>query len=85
MTFHPHPEVMQPFLVSSDKNFFYRPSAYFNSLEASCFLAKWLLLNKKQLLDGLCGLLGSYSPSLMNSKHSSPCLHLLAMFYIEHD
>jgi hypothetical protein len=44
------PEVMQPFLVSSDTNFFYHPSTYFNSLEASCFLAKWLLLHKKQLL-----------------------------------
>ncbi len=78
MTFHPQPEVMQPFLVSSDTNFFYHPSTYFNSLEASCFLAKWFLLHKKQLLADLCGLLGSYSPSLMTSKRSSPCLHFLA-------
>ncbi len=85
MTFHPHPEVMQPCLVSSDTNFFYHPSTYSNSLEASCFLAKWLLPYKKQLLADLCGLLGSYSPSLMTSKHSPPCLHLLAMFYIRHD
>jgi hypothetical protein len=74
MTFHPQPEVMQPLLVSSDTNFFYRPSTYFNSLEKSCFLAKWLLLHKKQLLADLCRLLGSYSPSLMTSKHSFPCL-----------
>ncbi len=85
MTFHPHPEVMQPFLVSSDTNFFYHPSTYSNSLEASCFLAKWLLLHKKQLLADLYGLLGSYSPSLMTSKHSSPCFHFLAMFYIRHN
>ncbi len=85
MTFHPHLEVMQPFLVSSDTNFFYHPSTYFNSLEASCFVAKWLFLHKKQLLADLCGLLGTYSPSLMTSKHSSPCLHLQAMFYIGHD
>jgi hypothetical protein len=84
MTFHPHPEVMQPFLVSSDTNFFYHPSTYFNSLEASCFLTKWLLLHKKQLLADFCGLLGSYSPSLMTSKHSSPCLHLLANLYWTH-
>ncbi len=80
MTFQPQPEV-QPFLVSSDKNFFYHPSTYFNSLEASCFLAKWLPLHKKQLLADLCCLLGSYSPSLMTSKHSFPCLHLLAMIW----
>ncbi len=85
MTFHSHPEVMQPFLVSSDTNFFYHPSTYSNSLEASCFLAKWLLLHKMQLLADLCGLLGSYSLSLMTSKHSSPCLHFLAMFYIRHN
>ncbi len=48
MTFYPHPEVMQPFLVSSDTNVFYHPSTHFNSLEASCFLAKWLLIQKKQ-------------------------------------
>ncbi len=34
MTFHPQPKVMQPFLVSSDSNFFYHPSTYSNSLEA---------------------------------------------------
>ncbi len=83
MTFHPHPEVMQPILVSYNTNFFYHPSTYSNSLEASCFLAKWLLLHKKQLLADLCGLLGSYSPSLMTLKYSSPCLHLLAMDMIE--
>ena len=38
MTFHPQPEVMQPFLVSSDTNFFYHPSTYSNSLEA---LVSW--------------------------------------------
>ncbi len=81
MTFHPHPEVMQPFLLSSDTNFFYHLSTYCNSLEASCFMAKWLLLHKKQLLADLCGLLWSYSSSLLPSKHSSPCLHLQAMFY----
>ncbi len=32
-------------------------STYSNSLEASYFLAKWLLLHKKQLLADLCGLL----------------------------
>ncbi len=85
MTFHPHPEVMQPFLVSSDTNFFYHPFTYSNSLEATYFLAKWLLLHKKQLLADLCRVLGSYSSSLMTSKHSSHCLHLLAMFYIGHD
>ncbi len=84
MTFNPHPEVMQPFLVP-DTTFLYHPSNYSNSLEASCFPAKWLLLHKKQLLADLCGLLWSYSPSLMTWKHSSPCLHLLAMFYIKHD
>ncbi len=73
MTYNPHSEVMQPCLVSSDSNFFYHPSTYSNSLEAACFLAKWLLLHKKQLLADLCGLLVSYSPSLMTSKHSSPC------------
>ncbi len=85
MTFHPQTEVMQLFLVSSDTNCFYHPSTYFNSLEASCFLARWLLLHKKQLLADLCHLLGSYSPSLMTSKHSFPCLHLLTMFYIRHN
>ncbi len=50
MTLHPQQQVMQPFLVSSDRIFFYHPSTYSNSLEASCFLAKWLLLHKKQLL-----------------------------------
>ncbi len=40
----------------------------------SCFLAKWLLLHKKQLLADLCCLLGAYSPSLVTSKHSLPCL-----------
>jgi hypothetical protein len=50
MTFHPQPEVMQPFLVSSDTYFFYHPFTYSNSLEASCFLAKWLLVHKKQLM-----------------------------------
>ncbi len=64
MTFHPHQQVMQTFLVSSDTNFFYHPSSYFNSLKASWFLAKWLLLHKKQLLADLCGLLRSYSSSL---------------------
>ncbi len=34
MTFHPHHQVMQPFLISSDTNFFYHPSTYSNSLEA---------------------------------------------------
>ncbi len=38
MTFHPQPELMQPFLVSSDTIFFYHPSTYFNSLEA---LVSW--------------------------------------------
>jgi hypothetical protein len=76
---------MQPFLVSTDTNFFYHPSTYFNSLETSCFLTKWLLLHKKKLLADLCHLLGSCSPSLMTSKHSFSCLHLLAMFYIRHD
>ncbi len=38
MTFHPQPEVMQPFLVSSDTNFFYHPSTYSNSLKA---LVSW--------------------------------------------
>ncbi len=86
MTFHPHQQIMQPILVSSDTNFFYHPSIYSNSLEASCFLAKWLLyVHKKQLLADLCGLLQSYSSSLMSSKHSSPCLHFLAMFYIGHN
>jgi hypothetical protein len=33
----PQPEVMQPFLVSSDTNFFYHPSTYSNSLEALVF------------------------------------------------
>ncbi len=80
--FHPHPEVMQPFWVSSHTNLFYRPSTYSNSFKASCFLAKWLLVHKKQLLADLCGLLGSYLPSLMTLKHSFPCLHLLAVFYI---
>ncbi len=74
MTFLQQPEVMQPFLVSSDTNFFFHPSTYSNSLEASCFLAKWLLLHKRQLLADLCGLLQSYSSSLMSSKHSPPCL-----------
>ncbi len=73
------------FLVSSDTNFFYHPFTYSNSLESSCFLTKWLLLHKKQLLADICGLLGSYSPSLMTSKHSFPCLHLLAMFRIGHN
>ncbi len=77
--------VMQPFLVSSDTNFVYHPSTYSNSLEGSCFLAKWLILHKKQLLADLCGLLQSYSSSLMSSKHSSHCLHFLARFYIGHD
>ncbi len=85
MTFHPHQQVMEPFLVSSDTHFFYHPSTYFNSLEASCFLAKWLLLHKKQLLADLGGLLQSYSSSLMYSKKSSPCLHFLEMFYIRHN
>jgi hypothetical protein len=85
MTFHPHQQVMQPILVSSDTNFFYHHSTYSNSLEASCFLAKKLFLHKKQLLADLCGLLQSYSSSLMSSKHSSPCLYLLAMFYMRHD
>jgi hypothetical protein len=78
MTFHPHPEVMQPFLVSSDTNFFYHPSTYSNSLEASSFLNKWLLLHKTQLLADLCGLLGSYSHFLMSSNILSPaciCWH----------
>ncbi len=52
---------------------FYHPSIYSKSLEASYFLAKWLLLHKKQLLADLCALLGSYSPSLMTSKHFPPC------------
>ncbi len=34
MTFHSQPEVVQPFLVLSDTNFFYHPSTYSNSLEA---------------------------------------------------
>ncbi len=34
MTFHPHQQAMQPFLVSSDTHFFYHPSTYSNSLEA---------------------------------------------------
>ncbi len=34
MTFHPHQQVMQPFLVSYDTHFFYNPSTYSNSLEA---------------------------------------------------
>ncbi len=38
MTFHPQPEVMQPFLLSFDTNFFYHPSTYSNSLEA---LVSW--------------------------------------------
>ncbi len=37
MTFHQQPEVMQPFLVSPDTNFFYHPSTYSNSLEALVF------------------------------------------------
>ena len=34
MTFHPHQQVMQPFLVSCDTHFFHHPSTYSNSLEA---------------------------------------------------
>ncbi len=34
MTFHPHQQVVQPFLISSDMHFFYHPSTYSNSLEA---------------------------------------------------
>ncbi len=41
MTFHPHPEVMQPFLVSSDTNFFYHPSTYSNSLDSSPACICW--------------------------------------------
>ncbi len=56
MTFHPHPKVMQTFLELSDTNFFYHHSTYSNSLKASRFLAKGLLLHYKQLLADLCGL-----------------------------
>ncbi len=48
MTFYPHPEVMQPFLVSSDTNFFYH-STYSNSFESSSFLAKSDVLRVRKL------------------------------------
>ncbi len=85
MTFHPHPEVMQPFLVSSNTNFFYHPSTYSNSLEA---LVSWpngssFIRSNCLLISVVCW--GQNPPSLMTSKHSSPCLHLLAMLYIGHN
>ncbi len=83
MIFHPHPQVMQPFLVSPDTYFFYHPSMFSNSLVASCFLAKCLPVHKKQLLADLSGPLGSNSPFSMFVKHTSPCLCLLATFYIK--
>ncbi len=51
---------------------FYHLSTYFISLEASCFLAKRLLLHKKQLLADLCGWLGSFSPSLVTQNILPP-------------
>ncbi len=82
MTFHPHWQVTLSFSVSSDTNFFYHPSIYPNSLVASCFPTKWLPTHKQQLFADLSGLLGSNSPSSILVKHSPPCLHLLATFYI---
>ncbi len=70
------------FFVSSDTSFFYHPSIYSNSLVASCFLAKWLLLHKQQLFADLSGLLGSNSPYSILLIHFPPWLHMMARFYI---
>jgi hypothetical protein len=65
MTFHPHPGVMLPFSVSSDTNFFCNPFIYSNSLEASCFPAKWLPVHEQQQFADLSGPLGSNLPPLL--------------------